>query len=284
MPAPQRGPFAQGSLTHAAETAAKQVAHGVPAPVAPPPPLVHEEPSSPLRLALVVMGFLAATILVVVALLHASGSSAAELSPDEDAARLGLPAIVGSPHDADFATLVGGGVPMADLLELQRGGVLLVFARPSAPVGLDTAEMGVDMHRRLRNRDLEVVLVLPRESVAAGANADEAALREALRTLGITSDVKVLLDPADERGPGRLRRGLFTMPEDDAAILLEDGVEVMRVVPPSPALALSRAHLAPLVRAALSRHGERLPPPPAPEAPEAPEEPAAPPGMDAPPK
>jgi hypothetical protein len=194
------------------------------------------------RLRLAVLGILvltAAAILVV--FLHsASGPPAA---PGEGAAKdpgeaLGVPPIVAE-KDRDDAPprLYGGGRSDASLDPLKEGLVLLVFADPREPGGLDTARVAVDLHRRLRDRRARVVLVVPRESLPSEP-ADPDSLAQALRRLGVATDVKVLLDASDADGSGALRRTAFGVAESTAAVLFEDGVETWRVTPATPGAAL----------------------------------------------
>ena len=80
-------------------------------------------------------------------------------------------------------------------------------------------------------------------------------MRDTLRRSGVTSDLLVIVDPADDAGTAGLwRRTRFDVTDDSAAVLVENGLQSMRVSPPSSSMALSRSHVAPLVREALARH------------------------------
>lgn len=256
-----------GSLTYAAEQAAKAIGAGVSAPGLPQTVNVasgaDESPSS-LRVALLAMAFLAVAVLVVVGLLKLSDREKVT-NVESEAHRLGLPSIVDElARDAAEPTVRTGDEARAALGELEQGGALLLFADPSKPdTFVDTAELAVELHRRLRRCDgLAVGLVIP-----ATADSTAASVRQSLRTRGVTSDLLVLVDPADDAGrPGLWRRTRFDVVEDVAAVLLEDGLQTMRVSPPSAVAALTRSHVAPLVREALSRHPVVAAAPPPPDA------------------
>jgi hypothetical protein len=143
-------------------------------------------------------------------------------------------------------------VPASDSLGIESPGVLLVFSDGTAGPGSRAAKLAVEMHRRLRGSATRVVLVVPRETVTSEAAADDALLKEQLRGMGVVSDIAVLLDTADDNGPGHRRRTQWQMKDRIGAILLRDGVEWMRVTLPSSADSLLREHLAALVRAAAS--------------------------------
>lgn len=268
-PPPSSGPLGVGSLTYAAEQAAKAVGAGVVAPGLPQTVNVassgDESPSS-LRVALLAMALLAAAVLVVVGLLRLSDREKVT-NVEVEAHRLGLPSIVGSIQaDAAEPSVMAGDDGLEALSTLERGGALLVFADPATPTFVETAEIAVEMHRRLRGREgLRVALVVPATPGAADAAAGAAAtaMRQSLQNRGVTSDLLVLLDPLDDAGrPGLWRRTRFDVPEDVAAVLLESGLQSMRVSPPSAVTPLTRSHVAPLVREALTRHPVTAPPAP----------------------
>jgi len=251
------GAPAVGSLTYAAEQAAKAVGSGVIAPGLPKSVNVasgaDEAPSS-LRVALLVMGLLAAAVLVVVGLLRLSDREKVT-NVEVEAHRLGLPSIVRSDSgDAAEPSVLLGDEARSTLTDLEQGAALLVFADPATPAFVETAELAVELHRRLRgSAGLRVVLVVPAEPGAA--DAADAAMRQSLRTRGVTSDLLVLVDPVDDAGrPGLWRRTRFDVPEYVAAVLLESGLQSMRVSPPTAVGPLTRSHVAPLVREAVARH------------------------------
>src|SRR5206468_1773 len=82
--------------------------------------------------------------------------------------------------------------------------VLVVFAKPGGSAGAETLATALDLHRRLRGRDVRVVLVLPRGPEATS----EAAVHDA----GVTGDVPVLLDRE-----GTLRQRVWRAPEEATA-------------------------------------------------------------------
>ena len=215
------------------------------------------------------MAFLAAAVGVVVLLTKLAGSDR-DGSADDEAVRLRLPALVASDRDQESVAVQ----PLTDeggaLADLGRGGVLLVFAKPSVASGIDTARLAVDLHRRLRDRaGLRVVLVVPSDGVPGATGPNSAG--EALRRLGVTGDLSVVFDPAGDDGvSGRWRRTHWKVDEDNAAVLLEDGVEVLRVTPPTFSAPLTRAQVAWLGRRAGQDYADRAgePRPPAPRAPD----------------
>ena len=251
------GAPAIGSLTHAAEEVAKSVGSGVGAPGLPASvsvaPAGDGSPSS-LRVALLAMGLLAAAVLVVVGLFRLSDREQVT-NVEAEATRLGLPTLVASTADTAEPSVRTADEARAALAELERAGALLFFADPSSAEGIDTAELAVEIHRRLRDREgLRVALIVPAPpGPAASASAD--AVRDVLRGRGVTSDLLVLVDPIDESSrAGLWRRTRFDVPEASAAVLIEDGLQAMRVSPPTAGMALTRSHVAPLVREALARH------------------------------
>lgn len=217
-----------------------------------------ESPSS-LRVALLAMGLLAAAVLVVVGLFRLSDREQVT-NVEADARRLGLPPLAASAAaDAAEPSIMTDDRARTTLAELETGGALLFFADPSTAEGIDTAEVAVEMHRRLRGFEgLRVALVVPATlSLAAPSPADAVAVRDDLRRRGVTSDLLVLVDPVDEaHRPGLWRRTRFDVSESSAAVLLEGGLQSMRVSPPSPTMPLTRSHVAPLVREALARQAE----------------------------
>jgi hypothetical protein len=193
------------------------------------------------------MGFIAVTVLAVAAVLHAWHSSSGD-AIENDPVRLKLPELVKNPLDEQVPTVLSAGSPSPDLSSLEKGSVLLVFSDGSPKAGVRTATLAVEMHQRMRAYATRVVLVLPREAVAKDAAADEASIKDALKTLGVSGDIEVLLDPSDDRGtPGRFRRGRFDMKDANAAVLLDNGLELMHVTPPALTEGLVRAHIATLV-------------------------------------
>ena len=237
-----------------------------------------EDSPSSLRVALYAMGFLAAAVLVVVGLSRLSSRDQVT-NVEADARRLGLPSPIERPaEDAAEPVVETDDRARATLAELETGGALLFFADPATAEGIETAEVAVEMHRRLRGRDgLRVALVVPASpgaavNVAAQSAADASAVRANLRRGSVTSDLLVLVDPVDDaHRPGLWRRTRFDVSEPIAAVLLEDGLQSMRVSPPSANMALTRAHVAPLVREALVRQAEAS----AAEAPPVEDDPAA---------
>jgi hypothetical protein len=205
------------------------------------------------------MALLAAAVFAVVGVLNA-GRSAAD-AVEDDPVRLRLPELVATAADATFPVPLSGGSLAPDLALLERGVVLLVFADGSRASGVETARLGVEMHRRLRAYEVRTVVVLPREVVTSDRNADEAAIKEKLKVLGIEGDVAVLLDPPDDRAASHMRRVRWQVADANAAVVLQDGVELMRVLPPSSDGPLLRAHLAPLVLTAANVGGLRPPEP-----------------------
>lgn len=214
-----------------------------------------DETSSPLRFALLVMSFLAAAVVLVTLVLNTGRGNADEV--EDDPVRLGLPRLERAAGDDAFPVVLSGGSTTPDTTLLESGTVLLVFADAARDAGRETAELAVEMHRRLRAYDVRTVLVIPREVVTSERQADESVLKEKLSALGVKSDIAVLLDVADERGGSHLRRARWQVPESNAAVVVRGGLEVMRVTPPSGSAALVRAHLAPLVKTAANLGGLR---------------------------
>jgi hypothetical protein len=104
----------------------------------------------------------------------------------------------------------------------------------------------VDLHRSLRgweDRYAQVVLVVPRAVALAKGSFDAARARDE----GVIGDVTVLLDP-----DGRFRGGRG-LDDVNAAVLLDRGLEVLRVRPPGGASALTTAHVVPLAVEAMRR-------------------------------
>ncbi|MCC7137461.1 MAG: SUMF1/EgtB/PvdO family nonheme iron enzyme [Planctomycetes bacterium] len=252
-PAPKPAPAV--AATAAISKAADAAARAVDAPRPAPEPAVAT--SSPARFAFLVMGFLAATVVAVALVLRAgrgAGADAVEDDP-ETLERQGLPAVTASAADDLSPVVLSAGDLAPDLTVLEHGGVLLVFSDSAGEPGARTTALAVEMHRRLRPFEVRTVLVLPREVVTSDRVTDEAAIKERLRALGVTGDLAVLLDPPDERGSGRLRRGRWLVPDPTGAVLVRGGVEVARVTPPAHAPGLLRAHLAPLARLAGAMFG-----------------------------
>ncbi|MBL9086013.1 MAG: SUMF1/EgtB/PvdO family nonheme iron enzyme [Planctomycetia bacterium] len=214
-----------------------------------------EETTSPLRFALLVMGFLAAAVFAVTLVLN-SGRGNADVVED-DPVRLGLPRLETADGDESFPVVLSGGSTTPDTTLLESGTVLLVFADAARDAGRETAELAVEMHRRLRPYDVRTVLVVPREVVTSDRQADESVLKEKLAALGVKGDVAVLLDASDERGGSHLKRARWQVTEPNAAVVVRGGLEVMRVTPPSASTALVRAHLTPLVKTAANLGGLR---------------------------
>jgi len=259
-----------GSLTYAADQVAKAIGAGVPAPGLPQTVKVasgtDDSPSS-LRVALLAMLLLAVGVGVVVGLLKLSDREQVT-NVESEAHRLGLPSIVDSiAGDAAEPSVRIGDDARTALAELEKGGALLVFADPSkADSFVETAELAVEVHRRLRRCDgLQVALVIP-AGRGASADASAAAVSQSLHSRGVTSDLLVLVDPLDDAGkPGLWRHTRFDVPEDVAAVFLENGLQSMRVSPPSAVASLTRSHVAPLVREALTRHPVVVPAPALPD-------------------
>ena len=204
-----------------------------------------------LRFALIVMGFLSASVLAVVAILHAQSEPAPAPSPEEVARTYELPAAVPAEGDRASADLLGGASADAALPGLTHGTTLLVFAPVSRAVGLETAALATDLHRRLRGTGLRVALVLPREQVVSGRDIDPVRLQHTLDALGAHGDVPVLLDPPDASGSGRLRRRFWRVTDEVAAVLVKDGREEVRVAPNESDEPLRLSHVAPMVSKAL---------------------------------
>lgn len=266
-----RVPAPVGAPGQAPAPAGPSRAGATPFPAVPPAPATAPalaDHPSPLRLALLVMAFLAAAVGVVVLLTKLADSGSRGASDDEGA-RLQLPALVASDRDHDVvqaSPLTDDGATFADL---GRGGVLLVFAKPTGSAGIDTAQLAVDLHRRLRDRaGLRVALVVPSDGVAGATGPNS--MGEALRRVGVAGDLLVVVDPVGDDGhAGRWRRGHWKVDEENAAVLLEDGVEILRVTPPTLSSPLTRAQVAWLGRRADRDFadratGERSPAPPAP--------------------
>jgi hypothetical protein len=225
-----------------------------------------EEPSSRLRLAVLVMAFLAVATIFVVVLNDAFRPKPPPSTPgdaDQAAAVLGYPPIVHAPAlDAAPPTLVEAATPEAALEGFRKGGVLFVFADPTQPQGQESAHVAIDLHRRLRTRDVRVVLVVPKASVAGHSTERERVL-DALRQARVMTDIPVVLDPE-----GRLRRTVFDVQEENAASLWHDGAERWRVTPQG-ALTMARMKGA-VTRLTDARYGERPLPPEALTPPEPP--------------
>jgi len=235
--------------------AADEASRAVTAPATTTSSTAGDDTSSPLRFALLVMGFLVAAVFLVTMVLNSGRGSADTV--EDDPVRLQLPALVKADADGAFPVVLSGGSTMPDIALLEAGTVLLVFADAGRDAGRETVELAVEMHRRLRPYDVRTVLVVPREVVTSDRDADEAILKEKLSALGATGDLPVLLDVADERGSSHLRRVRWQVPDGNGAVVMRGGLEVMRVTPPSSGAALVRAHLAPLVKTAANLGGLR---------------------------
>jgi hypothetical protein len=221
---------------------------------------------------MLVLLFLTAAVTTVLLLVKASRSGPTPSSSgagDADAVALGFPPIVAR-ADLDSAPprVVGDGDTDEAVAAVQQGGTLLVFADPTSRPGGETAKVAIDLHRRLRNRDVRVVLVVPQGSVA-GTRTDVASIQRALVNAGVVTDVEVLVDPTDEKGEGRLKRTAWKMRDACGAIVLEDGRESMRFAPPDADSPLQLIDMKRAVDRLLLRHGERpLPPAPPPNRPQ----------------
>jgi hypothetical protein len=149
------------------------------------------------------MAFLAAAVGVVVLLTKLAGSDR-DGSADDEAVRLRLPALVASDRDQESVAVQ----PLTDeggaLADLGRGGVLLVFAKPSVASGIDTARLAVDLHRRLRDR---AGLRVDSWSRATRSRRHGAQLRRrGAQRLGVTGDVRRLRPRGDDGVSERWRR------------------------------------------------------------------------------
>lgn len=256
-PAPAATPApaaaASAALRQASAEASRAVSTAGQATARPAP--TSAETASPVRFALLVMGLLAATVLLVTLVLNAGRGGGDQV--EDDPAKLQLPEVVRAPGDEAFPVVLSEGSPTPDLTILDQGTVLLVFADVASEAGRETAARCAEMHRRLRAYDVRTVLVLPREVVTSDPRAEPTFLKERLSALGIRGDVPVLLDVGDDRGGGRLRRVRWQVPDPNAAIVLEGGREIMRVSPASRQAPLLRAHLALLVKKAAHLGGLR---------------------------
>ncbi len=212
------------------------------------------------------MAFLAAATGLVVVLHNATKGTSPSVAGTEDAAvsALGFPPIAAADHlDGAYPSLFGRGSAEAALDPLQKGGVLFVFADPTQETGLESARVAIDVHRRLRAREVRVVLVVPRGAFA-GNRTDEASILEALGHAGVVTDVEVLLDPSDERGAGHWRRTVFHVFDEAGAVLWEEGREAWRVTPPDPGGALQLAWLKSAVLRLWEEYPRKEVPPPPP--------------------
>lgn len=218
-------------------------------------------------MAVIVMAFLAAATVLVVVLQKATQPTRPSVSGDEDTAAsvLGFPPIVKADHlDTAPPTLFGGGREDASIDPLTRGAVLFVFADPTVETGLDSARVAIDVHRRLRARDVRVVLVVPRGAVA-GNDPAEASVRQALLENRVVTDVLVLLDPSDEKGAGHLKRTAFGLHDESGAVLWEDGRETWRITPHDPGGAIPLSHMKTVVDHLWNDYpAKAIPPPPGP--------------------
>jgi len=223
-------------------------------------PTSDPSPSS-LRVVLLATALLAASVLVAVGLMRASGRDSTA-GAEAEGARLKLPAIVVAPEDAADPVVRAGEEARAAVADLDRSVTLVVFADTSNPEWPSTAETAVEMHRRLRERNgVYAVLVVPEPQGKSG-DAIRSTVRDSLRSGGVTSDIVVIVDPPDEKGvAGRWRRTKFGVTDGTAAVLVEDGVTTMQVVPPSSTSPLTRVHLAPLMWAAMRRTSAAAPTP-----------------------
>jgi hypothetical protein len=238
--------LAKGSVTAAAEVAAAQVDSSRARAAATAPT---EEPSSPLRLALLSMAFLAASVLVIVGLVSASRGSTRGPDPQEVAKRYGLPDPAPAQGEPSiyFVDPVSNGSLSGALGALSRGPVVAIFAKPGTTAGDESAALAAEVHRRLHGLAAKVLLVVPRESVAGSAAADQVqAARAALSKAGVEGDVAVALDPTSA-----FRRARRLPGDDPVAILLLDGREVLRASPVESDEPLLLSHVGPLVSEAM---------------------------------
>jgi formylglycine-generating enzyme required for sulfatase activity len=177
-----------------------------------------EPPAPPHVLVLFGLGVLAACVAAAVLITNVDRPPTAETAvPDVGPP---LPAPLPAPGDHEAPHVSDGAAPRSVLLSPESRSTILVFARPDDEPGRATATLALDLHKRLRGRDAEVVLVVPRESVTPRGDASEAV--GSLERAGIVGDLRVHLDAG-----GRVRE-TFRAGEGNAAVLVRDGVVVLR--------------------------------------------------------
>jgi hypothetical protein len=159
--------------------------------------------------------------------------------PRTDESVPGLPDV--RPSDGDLARPRVTDGAAADWYGLVRHGQwIVVFARTPQAGALSSIRAANNLHRRLRDTGVNVLLVLPRKDFEDGQGALRTAdeIQNLLAQYGATVDVRVLLDPSTSDAHGSAARGKWRVKRDVSAIYLAKGVLEKRTSPPDGAFTI----------------------------------------------
>jgi hypothetical protein len=137
------------------------------------------------------------------------------------------------------ASLPGWDAPLAN------GSWLVVFAPLPEERGASTARAAGGLHRRFRDSGAHVLVVVPRSAFEDAErkllSPDE--IQRRLAEAGITSDVRIVLDPVVDAQPGKpsygtLLKSRWQVRRDTTALVHFRGREEARTVPPAGAFTI----------------------------------------------
>jgi formylglycine-generating enzyme required for sulfatase activity len=160
-------------------------------------------------------------------------------------------------HPGDGAAPIWGDGAGGQWRDMVREGTwLLVFAPTPSADGLATVRAATEWHRRLRDSDVKVLLVVPRQDFLLGNDplAPDAMVAR-LREYGASADVRVLLDPTSGPPHGSELRNAYRARNEVSAILLVKGRVEGQTSPPQGGF---QTPLLESIAERARRHAERL--------------------------